>query len=147
MSFKDVLAGMGLADKEDNDDMYEEKDGDERDSFDSDSHMEYDSSQAVAAPYKYSRTDMARIVTFHPKEYAEAYQIGDALKAGIPVILNLTDVSEAIAFRITDFSSGVVYGLSGAIQRVTPRVFVLTPQNVEIDRQIASQRDGRAFFE
>ena len=41
-------------------------------------------------------------------------------------------VSEAVAYRIVDFSAGVVFGVRGSIERVTPRVFLLSPAQVNI---------------
>lgn len=93
----------------------------------------------VAAPSEVSQ-DMYRIVTFHPRAYEEARAIGSAFREGIPVILNLTDVPEADAKRILDFCSGLVYGLDGAIEKVTQRVFLLSPATVEVYRD---QQDDR----
>ena len=53
--------------------------------------------------------------------------VGRAIRDGIPVVLNLTGVAEAVAYRIVDFSAGVVFGVRGSIERVTPRVFLLSP--------------------
>ena len=47
-------------------------------------------------------------------------------------VLNLTGVAEAVAYRIVDFSAGVVFGVRGSIERVTPRVFLLSPAQVNI---------------
>ena len=58
--------------------------------------------------------------------------VGRAIRDGVPVVLNLTGVSEAVAYRIVDFSAGVVFGVRGSIERVTPRVFLLSPAQVNI---------------
>lgn len=58
--------------------------------------------------------------------------VGRAIRDGIPVVLNLTGVPEAIAYRIVDFSAGVVFGVHGSMERVTPRVFLLSPAQVNI---------------
>ena len=63
----------------------------------------------------------------------EARVIGEAFRDGVPVIINLTGMGEGDARRMVDFSAGLVFGLHGAIERVTPRVFLLTPASVEID--------------
>ena len=73
-----------------------------------------------------------RITTIHPQSYEDAQLVGRALRDGIPVVLNLTDVSQSQAYRIIDFSSGVVFGISGSIERVTERVFLLSPARVDI---------------
>ncbi|RBP99179.1 cell division protein SepF [Bifidobacterium xylocopae] len=73
-----------------------------------------------------------RITTIHPKTYEDAQMVGRAIRDGVPVVLNLTGVSESVAYRIVDFSAGVVFGVRGSIERVTPRVFLLSPAQVNI---------------
>ena len=73
-----------------------------------------------------------RITTNHPKSYEDALLVGRALRDGVPVVLNLTGVAEAVAYRIVDFSAGVVFGVRGSLERVTPRVFLLSPAQVNI---------------
>ena len=75
---------------------------------------------------------MNRITTIHPKSYEDAQLVGRALRDGVPVVLNLTGVAEAVAYRIVDFSAGVVFGVRGSLERVTPRVFLLSPAQVNI---------------
>ncbi len=53
---------------------------------------------------------MSRITTIHPKSYEDAQLVGRAIRDGVPVVLNLTGVAEAVAYRIVDFSAGVVFG-------------------------------------
>jgi len=76
--------------------------------------------------------ELARITTIHPRTYNEAKTIGEAFRAGTPVIMNLTDLSDADAKRLVDFAAGLVFGLHGAIERVTSKVFLLSPAHVEI---------------
>jgi cell division inhibitor SepF len=77
-------------------------------------------------------TDLRRITTVHPRSYNDAKVIGEAFRSGTPVIMNLTDMSDADAKRLVDFSAGIVFGLRGAIERVTSKVFLLSPATVEI---------------
>ena len=77
---------------------------------------------------------MNRISTLCPKTYNDASAVGKAIREGIPVILNLSNVQdEKEALRIVDFSAGVVFGLQGSIERVTSKVFILSPAQVSID--------------
>lgn len=78
--------------------------------------------------------ELSRIVTFHPTAYNEAKVIGTAFREGIPVILNLSGMSEADGKRMLDFCSGLAYGLEGGIEKVTQRVFLLSPATVEVYR-------------
>lgn len=105
---------------------------------DYDSYEESDAAAPVAVP------DLRRIVTVHPSTYNEARVIGESFRDGVPVIVNLTNMNESDARRMVDFSAGLVFGLHGAIERVTPRVFLLTPASVEIDGgDVAAQTRGR----
>ena len=89
---------------------------------------------------------MSRITTIHPNSYEDAQMVGRALRDGVPVVLNLTGVSEAVAYRIVDFSSGVVFGVAGSIERVTPRVFLLSPARVDIVAEEPEQSATRDLF-
>lgn len=83
--------------------------------------------------------DLRRITTVHPRSYNDAKVIGEAFRAGTPVIMNLTDMNDADAKRLVDFSAGLIFGLRGAIERVTNKVFLLSPATVEI---ATSERTG-----
>jgi len=76
--------------------------------------------------------DLTRIVTIHPTAYSDAVTIGEAFRDGIPVIINLTDMGEEEARRLVDFAAGLTFGLHGVIERVTTRVFLLSPATVEV---------------
>ncbi|WP_114907808.1 cell division protein SepF [Ornithinimicrobium murale] len=76
---------------------------------------------------------MNRITTIHPRTYNEAKNIGEAFRGGIPVIMNLSDMDDADAKRLVDFAAGLAFGLHGTIERVTSKVFLLSPQHVEVD--------------
>ncbi len=88
--------------------------------------------------------DVNEILTVHPKKYEDAKLIAETFREGIPVIMNLTHMSETEARRLVDFSSGLTQGLYGHIERVTPKVFLLSPSHVQVsaeaeeDPQVAS---------
>ena len=73
-----------------------------------------------------------RITTIHPRTYNEAKNIGESFRDGTPVIMNLSDLDDADAKRLVDFAAGLVFGLHGAIERVTSKVFLLSPAHVEV---------------
>jgi len=87
-----------------------------------------------------------RITTMHPRTYNEARTIGEHFREGIPVIMNLTDMDDSDAKRLVDFSAGLVFGLHGSIERVTNKVFLLTPANVEITAEDKSMIAEGGFF-
>ena len=73
-----------------------------------------------------------RITTIHPRTYNEAKAIGESFREGTPVIMNLTEMDDADAKRLVDFAAGLVFGLHGSIERVTAKVFLLSPANVDV---------------
>jgi cell division inhibitor SepF len=87
-----------------------------------------------------------RITTLHPRTYNEARQIGEQFRDGSPVIMNLSDMDDADAKRLVDFAAGLVFGRHGSIEKVTQKVFLLTPPNVEITPEDRSRMAGAPFF-
>ncbi|RBY88941.1 cell division protein [Blastococcus sp. TBT05-19] len=73
-----------------------------------------------------------RITTLHPRTYNEARTIGERFRDGMPVIMNLTEMDDADAKRLVDFAAGLSFGLRGSIERVTAKVFLLSPQDVAV---------------
>jgi cell division inhibitor SepF len=85
---------------------------------------------------------LRQITTVHPRSYNDAKIIGESFRDGIPVIMNVTDMGEADAKRLVDFSAGLVFGLHGSIERVTNKVFLLSPSTIEVlgeDRKTVDQ--------
>lgn len=97
-------------------------------------------------PRVVSEPELTRIVTVHPTTYNEARQIGEAFREGIPVIMNLTGMGEAEAKRMVDFSAGLVFGLHGVIERVTNRVFLLSPATVHVETDAREPEGNTRFF-
>ena len=81
-------------------------------------------------------TDLARITTLHPRTYNEARTIGEHFREGIPVIMNLTEMVDSDAKRLVD----------GSIERVTNKVFLLSPVNVEVTAEDKARIAERGFF-
>ncbi len=94
--------------------------------------------------------DLRRITTIHPRSYNDARSIGEAFRGGTPVIMNLSDMDDADAKRLVDFSAGLIFGLRGSIERVTNKVFLLSPEHVEISAEEAPAEKptgrGGAFY-
>src|SRR4029453_10020898 len=85
-----------------------------------------------AASSREDASGLRQITTVHPRSYNDAKIIGESFRDGIPVIMNVTDMGEADAKRLVDFSAGLVFGLHGSIERVTNKVFLLSPSYVEV---------------
>ncbi|GAA3743181.1 cell division protein SepF [Salinactinospora qingdaonensis] len=90
--------------------------------------------------------DLARIITLHPRTYNEARTIGEHFREGIPVIMNLTEMVDSDAKRLVDFAAGLIFGLRGSIDRVTNKVFLLSPANVEVTAEDKARIAERGFF-
>lgn len=152
--FKGAMSFFGLASTEDEDRDIEEYSAEPSNpTFDDDEDVAPRPSYATesAPPSSVTHTPtprsrMNRITTIHPKTYEEAQLVGRAIRDGVPVVLNLTGVPEAVAYRIVDFSAGVVFGVRGSIERVTPRVFLLSPAQVNIKVEQAAQDSTAAGF-
>lgn len=58
--------------------------------------------------------------------------------------MNLTAMEPADAKRVVDFAAGLIFGLRGSIDRVSNRVFLLTPADTEIinGERAAHREDG-----
>lgn len=164
MSFLDrAKAMLGLGD-----DYYE-------DEFEDDDYYEEDQDEAEGggfsprsvyrSPYSESAQNVHRVergpdvdrarraggpqVQMHiaePRHFSEAQAIADLYKTGVPVIMNLTVTDPDLGKRLIDFASGLTYGLEGGLQKVSDRVFMLTPENVDVsDAQRRDLKDRGLF--
>lgn len=89
--------------------------------------------------------NVSRIVTVHPSAYSDAVTVGEAFRSGIPVIINLSEMHEDEARRLIDFAAGLTFGLHGVIERVTNRVFLLSPSTIEVTGDVAGSRRGSLY--
>ena len=89
---------------------------------------------------------LSRITTLHPRTYNEARVIGENFRDGIPVIMNLSEMSDTDAKRLVDFAAGLVFSVRGQIERVTSKVFLLSPPNVEVAAEARELVAEDGFF-
>ena len=105
---------------------------------------------AAPPPHASARTqvpEMNEILTVHPRQYRDAQQIAEHFRDGTPVIINLTQMSEAEARRLVDFASGLSHGLRGRIERVTSKVFLLSPEHITVSgEESGAESDLEATF-
>ena len=92
------------------------------------------------------QADLSRIVTVRPMNYNDAPSIAEPYRDGIPVIMNLSDVSDKDAQRFVDFAVGLTYGLQGVFERVTDRVFLLSPRTVEVTGDVTGNHRSASIF-
>lgn len=78
--------------------------------------------------------------------FGEARIVGEKYRDGQSVILDMTDMSDADARRLVDFSAGLAFSLRGSIEKVAPKVFMLLPAEADIAGGAAhALEDARAY--
>jgi cell division inhibitor SepF len=138
--------------EEEYDPSYEEEDGADPDLSRGQAPSARASHRPDAAAAEPARTvarqtaDLARITTLHPRTYNEARTIGEHFREGTPVIMNLTEMVDSDAKRLVDFAAGLIFGLRGSIDRVTNRVFLLSPASIEVTAEDKARIAERGFF-
>jgi cell division inhibitor SepF len=109
-------------------------------------HVGYQATADWHTEHGSQMTDLARITTLHPRTYNEARTIGEHFREGTPVIMNLTEMVDSDAKRLVDFAAGLIFGLRGSLERVTNKVFLLSPANVEVTAEDKARIAERGFF-
>ena len=99
---------------------------------------------SVVRPF--TQPQAAKVHVVVPVGFNDAQEIGDKLKANQPVIVNLQGIDRDLSRRLIDFSSGLTYGLGGAMERVAEQVFLLTPSNVEVSPEEKRRLQERGLY-
>lgn len=111
-----------------------------------DRRQNIEKSSPVIMPKVVNEREPYRITTLHPRTYNEARTIGEQFRDGTPVIMNLTEMDDTDAKRLVDFAAGLVFGLHGSIERVTQKVFLLSPANVDVTAEDKARIAEGGFF-
>ncbi len=85
----------------------------------------------------------SRPKTLNPESFADAKEMGDEFKRGVPVVVNLQGLDRDLVRRLVDFASGICYALDGSMEKLAPQVFLLTPDGLAVsddDRRRIEQR-------
>ena len=142
-----------FSDDEDLDyDEYEEEYEEDEYEEAEENHEEAEEYNALASNKKIGKvidypTGQMKVVIYAPKIYDEATQIADALKQRKTVVVNLDGVSSPqVKKSIFDFLNGAVYVLDGDIQKVAGSIFILAPNNVDIDASVKKELESRGLF-
>jgi cell division inhibitor SepF len=102
-------------------------------------------SAAVSRP-AVVRTLAAKVHVMEPEGFNDAQDVGDRLKSGQPVILNLQGVDRDLQRRLIDFSSGLCYALGGTMEKAAEQVFLLTPSDVEVSQEEKGRLQARGLY-
>ncbi|TFD60206.1 DUF552 domain-containing protein [Cryobacterium suzukii] len=102
----------------------------------------------TSTPQNVAASEMNEILTVHPRAYKDAQVIAESFREGIPVIINLSQMSDGDARRLIDFASGLSQGLYGKIERVTAKVFLLSPSHVVVSGDSTTEEgaEDSSFF-
>ncbi|WP_248961300.1 cell division protein SepF [Sphaerisporangium perillae] len=82
--------------------------------------------------YTGPRPDLALVKTLRPQDYNEALYVGHFFRKGLPVVMDLTGMSDADAKSLVDFAAGLVFGRRGDMDRIAHKVFLLVPHGMVI---------------
>ena len=99
-------------------------------------------SEQLASVHQLAPRSMGQVHIVRPESYGDAQQIGDRMRRGLPVIVNLEEAESELARRIVVFASGLVYGLDGNLQKLSRRIYLITPAEMEV-----SSEDKRRLVE
>lgn len=84
------------------------------------------------SPIRPQRTNYSgaaqEMVTIDVNAYSDVKTIGEYFREDLPIVINIGELSEKDSIRVMDFVFGLNFGRHGKITRVTPKVFLLTPE-------------------
>lgn len=105
----------------------------------------------VTPTYAAAQPAFTDIETLRPRSFSEAPRIAELLRDSVPVVLDLSNIADPQAQRIIDFASGVVLGVNGGMKRITGKVFMITPESVNIsegdpEHAAVGYSDSGSFF-
>jgi len=93
-----------------------------------------------------AQSDVYRIETVTPRTYNDARTVGEHYRSGVPVIMNLSEIDDADAKHLVDFAAGLVFAVHGSINRVTAKVFLLSPENVLVTDEDKQRIAAGGFY-
>ena len=89
---------------------------------------------------------LSKITTLRPRDYGEARTIGERFRDGTPVIMDLVEMSNADAKRLVDFAAGLAFALRGSFDKVATKVFLLSPQDVDVSAEERRRIAETSFY-
>jgi FtsZ-interacting cell division protein YlmF len=88
----------------------------------------------------------AEVYRVAPRTFREAQEIAGGFSRSVPVVLDLRTTEPALADRLIDFASGLVFGLGGTMEEIAKDLLLILPPDAEISaEQAARLRDPRSF--
>lgn len=87
-----------------------------------------------------------KLAIHEPAKYSDIAKVIDDVKNRKPVVLNLLQMDSEEKRKAFDFTSGAIYTLEGNIQKVAKDIFILAPNNVEIDGNLQEELKNKGLF-
>jgi len=87
-----------------------------------------------------------KLVVHEPLNYEDAPKIIDDIKIRKTVVVSLEQLEPEVKRQVFDFINGGLYSLEANIQKVTTDIFVLAPNNVEIDNNMRNELKNNEIF-
>lgn len=132
---------------DDYEDDYETQDGYEPDD-DITPLPKYQSSNKVVNLGQGAAGGQIKVMIFEPASYDEdAPAIVDSLKEKKVCIVNLETINDQeVAKTIFNFLNGAIYAMEGRIKKISKGIFLLAPDNTDIDGNIKKELETKGFF-
>jgi cell division inhibitor SepF len=149
-TWRKALLYLGLVEEDELDDEMHAYEEPPRESSSTIRKISRDDTPPPAAPTRVQHAaprSLGQVHIVEPRAYDDAKEIGDKLRADVPVIMNLQGIEDDLFKRLTAFASGLAYGLEGRVQRLAPRVYLITPANVEVSAEERRRLMERGFFD
>ncbi|MDI6816662.1 MAG: cell division protein SepF [Actinomycetota bacterium] len=109
-------------------------------------YPDLDRARKTASIHSVPQPPQVRVHIVEPRNFNDCQQIADKYKENIPVIINLQLSDADLSKRLIDFASGLTYALDGGMQKVADRVFLLTPNNVDVSAEERRRLLEKGFF-
>ncbi|RKD34329.1 cell division protein SepF [Thermohalobacter berrensis] len=87
-----------------------------------------------------------KLIIHQPNKYEDAPKIVEDLKSRKTIVMNLDKIESDLKRQVFDFLNGAVYALEGNIQKVAKDIFIIAPNNVEINGKIKEELKNRGIF-
>ena len=89
-----------------------------------------------------------KVMVFEPASFDEdAPAIVDSLKEKKVCIVNLETIRDPeVAKSIFNFLNGAIYAMEGRIKKISKGIFLLAPDNTDIDGNIKKELENKGFF-
>lgn len=85
---------------------------------------------------KSTEMDQSKIMVAEPRIYSDATEIVNKLKQNFAVVVNFERIEAEQAKRIIDFLSGATCAMNGTTQKVSPQIYLCTPNNFDVEANL-----------